>query len=258
MSINRRHALGWTLPSRAACEYFLSTSNSRLRVLRATGSCKALRASSQPVDSLRNPALPHTHTAEQLAASTGTRIEVGLSADAVSRRQRQFGQTVPPLRRRDRFGEFAGQFASALILILLGASVLSAAIGNTKDAIVIACVVVINALFGFYQEFRAERSLAALKDMLPVRARVRRAGVVQEVLAEDLVPGDVALVEAGDRIAADGRIVLAANLEIDESTLTGESVPVAKITEALPDANLAIGDRANMTYMNTLADPRPG
>ena len=197
--------------------------------------------------------MPHTHTAEQLAASTGTRIEVGLSADAVSRRQRQFGANRPPSPPpRSIWRILAGQFASALILILLGASVLSAAIGNTKDAIVIACVVVINALFGFYQEFRAEKSLAALKDMLPVRARVRRAGVVQEVLAEDLVPGDVALVEAGDRIAADGRIVLAANLEIDESTLTGESVPVAKITEALPDANLAIGDRANMAYMNTL------
>jgi Ca2+-transporting ATPase len=190
----------------------------------------------------------------EVAARSEARIEVGLTAEDVLARRQQFGPNLlpaPPPRSTWRI--FAAQFSSALILILMGASVLSAVIGNAKDAIVIACVVVINSLFGFYQEYRAERTLAALKGMLPVTARVRRAGAVEEIQAENIVPGDILLVEAGDRIAADGRIVLAANLEIDESTLTGESSAVAKLTSALPDANLAIGDRTNMAYMNTLA-----
>lgn len=196
---------------------------------------------------------PWARTADDLAVSLGTSVDFGLTCEALQARQREFGpnrlrSAQPPAAWRI----FGSQFTNALILILLGASVLSAAIGNLKDAIVIACVLVINALFGFYQEYRAEQSLAALKEMLPVSARVRRQGSVRQVAAEDLVPGDVALVEAGDRIAADGRLVLAANLEIDESTLTGESVPVAKTTDTLADADLPIGDRTNMAYMNTL------
>jgi Ca2+-transporting ATPase len=201
-----------------------------------------------------NPRPPHTETAGELAARSRVRVAAGLSDEEVQTRQQQFGPNLlpsPPSRSKWRI--FVSQFSSALILILLGASVLSAAIGNNKDAIVIACVVVVNALFGFYQEYRAERSLAALKSMLSVTARVRRMGVVAEVPAESVVPGDLLLVEAGDRIAADGRFVLSANLEVDESTLTGESAPVAKITDALTDADLAIGDRTNMAYMNTLA-----
>ncbi len=197
---------------------------------------------------------PHTETIGELAARSHVRVEAGLSEEEAQTRQQQFGPNVlPSPPPRSKWLVFGSQFSSALILILLGASLLSAAIGNKKDAIVIACVVVVNALIGFYQEYRAERSLAALKGMLSITARVRRMGVVADVPAENVVPGDLLLVEAGDRIAADGRFVLSANLEIDESTLTGESAPVAKITDALTDADLAIGDRTNMAYMNTLA-----
>lgn len=200
-----------------------------------------------------NPRPPYTETVDELVARSHVRIDAGLSAEEAELRRQEFGPNLlpsPPPRSKWRI--FASQFSSALILILLGASVLSAVIGNKKDAIVIACVVVINALFGFYQEYRAERSLAALKDMLPAIARVRRMGVAVNVPAENIVPGDVLLVEAGDQIAADGRFVLSANLEIDESTLTGESSPVAKNTQVLTNADLAIGDRTNMAYMNTL------
>ena len=202
---------------------------------------------------MRDLGHPHTETGETVAARVGTSIDVGLSAEGVRERQRAFGPNrLPAPPSRSKWQILASQFTSALILVLLAASVLSFAIGNAKDAVVIACVVIINALFGFYQEYRAESSLAALKGMLPVTARVRRAGTVQEIPAEDLVPGDIVLIEAGDRVAADGRIVLAANLEVDESTLTGESVPVGKTTEPLRGAELPLGDRTNLAYMNTL------
>jgi P-type Ca2+ transporter type 2C len=130
--------------------------------------------------------------------------------------------------------------------------VLAALIGSTKDAVVILAVVVINALVGFYQEYRAERSLAALKSMLPGKARVRRSGVSHEIAADAVVPGDVLLLEAGDRVAADGRLWLAAGLEIDESALTGESQPAAKQATVRVAADAPLGDRVNLAYMNTL------
>jgi Ca2+-transporting ATPase len=126
---------------------------------------------------VRTPHLAHTQTVGDLTARSQVRIENGLTGEEVIPRQRQFGAnllpTAPP---RARWRILAAQFSSALILILLGASILSAAIGNTKDAIVIACVVVINALFGYYQEYRAEQSLAALKGMLPMTGPRQASG----------------------------------------------------------------------------------
>jgi Ca2+-transporting ATPase len=122
---------------------------------------------------------------------------------------------VPP---RSGWRVFFGQFKSILILVLIGAAMLAALIGNVKDAVIILAVVVINAVVGFYQEYRAEQSLAALKDMLPTKTRVRREGDMQAIASEELVPGDVVVLEAGDRVPADGRLCLAAGLEIDEST----------------------------------------
>jgi Ca2+-transporting ATPase len=121
---------------------------------------------------------------------------------------------------------------------------LAALVGSIEDAVVILAVVMINALVGFYQEYRAERSLAALKSMLPSKARVRRDGVSHEIPTEDVVPGDVLLLEAGDRVAADGRIWLAAALEIDESALTGESQPAVKQAALRVTADAALGDRS--------------
>ena len=147
---------------------------------------------------------------------------------------------------------FLSQFKSILILVLVGAAVLAALIGNVKDASVILAVVVTNAIVGFYQEYRAEKSLAALRKMLPLRTHVRRDGNKLDIDAETLVAGDVVLLEAGDRVPADGRLVVAANLDIDESTLTGESQPASKQATALPAHDLPLGDRLNMAYMNTM------
>ena len=147
---------------------------------------------------------------------------------------------------------FLVQFKSILILILIGAAFLAALIGDLKDAIVILAVVIINAIVGFYQEYRAEQSLTALKGMLPVRARVRREGIKSEVPAEDLVPGDIVLLEAGDHVPADGRLFIVVGLEVDESSLTGESQPVSKQTASLDKLETPLAERTNMVFMNTL------
>ncbi len=197
--------------------------------------------------------LPHTLTAEEVVARLDVRTDFGLTSAEARRRNAQHGPNrLPEALPRSAWLVFFGQFKSILILILIGAALLSALIGSVKDALVILAVVVINALVGFYQEYRAERSLAALKGMLPVRTRVRREGEEREVVAEDLVPGDVVLLEAGDRVPADGRLFIAAGLEIDESALTGESQPVGKQTAALEMLKVPLGDRINMAYMNTM------
>src|SRR5690606_32389291 len=125
------------------------------------------------------------------------------------------------------------QVAEPLVLILLGAALLSAVLGEWADVVVILAIVVLNALLGAAQEQRAEASLAALKRMGAPACRVLRDGRVREIPAEELVPGDVILVEAGDRVPADARLVETASLRADESALTGESEPVEKRAEPL-------------------------
>ena len=196
---------------------------------------------------------PHAQTVDELAVQLDVRLDMGLSAEQVSQRKAQHGLNqlaeAPP---RSPWRVFLAQFKSILIMILIGAATLAALIGNTKDALVILAVVLINATVGFYQEYRAEQSLAALKGMLPVRARVRREGKKIEVAAEDLVPGDIVLLEAGDPVPADGRLLLAAGLEVDESALTGESLPVGKQLDTLQAPGVPLAERSNMLYMNTL------
>jgi Ca2+-transporting ATPase len=196
---------------------------------------------------------PHARNAEAVAALLQVATQSGLdSEEAQSRLLRVGPNRLPQAPTRSPWRVLLAQFKSILILILLGAVVLAALVGSTKDAVVILAVVVINALVGFYQEYRAERSLAALKSMLPSKARVRRDGVSQEVPADDLVPGDVLLLEAGDRVAADGRLLLTVGVEIDESALTGESQPVAKQSDLQVATDAPLGDRLNLAYMNTL------
>jgi len=198
-------------------------------------------------------AAPHTLAIEEVAAHLGVQQDSGVTDQQIRERRVQYGANrLPVAPPRSAWLVFFGQFKSILILILIGAALLSALIGSVKDAIVILTVVVINAAVGFYQEYRADRSLAALKEMLPAKTRVRRKGEKREIAAEDLVPGDVVLLEAGDRVPADGRLFIAAGLEIDESALTGESQPVGKQTAALTKLEVALGDRVNMAYMNSM------
>ena len=143
------------------------------------------------------------------------------------------------------------QFKNVLILILLIGVGLSAALGHQTEAIVISVIVAFAALLGFVQEYRAERALEALRRLAAPTATVVRAGTERDVPARELVPGDLVRLAAGDQVPADGRVCDAVGLAIEEAALTGESLPVEKITAALSVATLAIGDRTNMAYAGT-------
>ena len=174
--------------------------------------------------------------------------------------------TAEAQQRLDRFGpnrlrekpprpvwlKFIDQFKNLLVLVLIGAAALAGAIGDTKDAVVILVVVVVNAGLGFYQEHRAEAALAALKHMLARHARVRRGNQVLQVDAQALVPGDIVLLEAGDRVPADARVLAAHNAEVAEAALTGESHAVAKHAGLLAPGEHPLAERLNMVFMNTV------
>ena len=201
----------------------------------------------------RSIALPHTASVDDVVASLSTDVMTGLSSGEVAERLTTYGPNrLAESKRRPAFLRFLDQFRDLLIMILLVAAVVSFAVsGELKTPVVVLLVVFLNALIGFVQENRAEASLEALKKMLTASSRVRRDGDVMEVATDDLVPGDIVLVEAGDRIPADGRLVLAANLEIEEAALTGESHPSEKSTLLVDRADARLGDRSCIAYMNT-------
>lgn len=195
----------------------------------------------------------HSLAREEALAVLQSDAAQGLSSEEARARQRQFGANrLAEAARRPDWLKFLDQFRNLLVIVLLFAAVVAWVIGDIKDAVVILAVVVLNASLGFYQEHRAERTLAALKDMLAVTARVRRDGRSMTLPACDLVPGDIVLLEAGDQIPADGRLLAAHNLEVIEASLTGESQAVGKVTEALLDDDLPLADRINLLYMNTV------
>ncbi|GEA15066.1 ATPase [Moorella sp. E308F] len=146
---------------------------------------------------------------------------------------------------------FLNQFQDFMVLVLLAATAVSAFLGEIADAITIVAIVVINAILGFIQEYRAERSLEALKEMAAPEARVRRDNEVRRVPAREVVPGDILLLESGDRVAADALLLKAVNLQADEAALTGESVPVHKVPGPLRGP-VAVGDRRNMVHQGTV------
>ena len=146
---------------------------------------------------------------------------------------------------------FLAQFQDFMVLVLLAATAISYAMGETADAVTIVVIVGLNAILGFVQEYRAESSLEALKQLTAPTARVRRDGQDAAVPALELVPGDLLLLEAGDRVPADARLLEAAGVEADESALTGESLPVRKQTAWTGGADTALGDRRNMLYLGT-------
>ncbi len=143
------------------------------------------------------------------------------------------------------------QFKETMVLVLIVAAIISAALSDWKDAIAILAIVILNAILGFVQEYRAEQAMQALKQMAAPIVRVRREGQVVEIEAHELVPGDVVLLEAGSAVPADARLVESASLRVTEASLTGESHAIDKTTDTLEGDDLPLGDRLNMVYMGT-------
>jgi P-type Ca2+ transporter type 2C len=200
-----------------------------------------------------SPIAPHRARAADVATALDVDPMVGLSQDEAARRLAAHGANelaaapkVPGWKR------FAAQFKDMLILILIGAAIVAfVASGELKTPLVVIAVVLLNAVIGFVQENKAEKSLDALRSMLVAHTRVRRDGDLHNIETSQLVPGDIVLFEAGDRIPADGRLLTATHLEIEEAALTGESHPAEKSTEAVDRDDVAIGDRVCMAHMNT-------
>jgi len=193
----------------------------------------------------------HRRPAEEVLAQLGS-AETGLSAQEAARRlaadgpnQLKEGKRISPLRI------FLGQFKSLIIWILIVAGAVSGVLGERLDAIAILAIVILNAVIGFYQEFSAEKSIAALKGMTAPQAKVRRDGKVLAIPAAGIVAGDILALEAGDLVAADARLLAAASLTCIESALTGESDAAAKRPAVLDGEDIPLGDRANMVFMGT-------
>jgi Ca2+-transporting ATPase len=183
----------------------------------------------------------------------------GLSADQVAQRLAEYGPNQLEERAtRNPWLIFLGQFTEIMVIVLLVAAAISFAIAifdpheSFVDSIMIMIIVILNAILGFTQEHRAERAIAALKKLAVSRVRVRRDGITQEIEATSLVPGDVFFVDAGLRLPADARLIESANLRVEEAALTGESVPVEKVTTPL-STGLSTGDQFNMVFMGTTA-----
>jgi Ca2+-transporting ATPase len=175
------------------------------------------------------------------------------AAEAAARLARHGPNEIEIARRTSPWAILLAQFKNVLILILLVAIALSVVLGHVVEALAIAVIVLFAVMLGFAQEYRADRAMEALREMAAPTAAVVRDGEEIQVPARDLVPGDVVVLHAGDRVPADARLVEAANLQVEEAALTGESVPVEKETAALAAAELPVGDRRNMVYAGTVA-----
>ncbi len=172
----------------------------------------------------------------------------GLDEGELRRRRETYGPNTLPSRKRPTLLRIVlNQFTNPLIYVLLAAAVVAFAIGDLKDAVFILLVVVLNAVIGTIQEWKAESSAAALQRMLSIQVRVKRDGSDHTVAAEDLVPGDIVLLESGGKVPADLRLLETRSLEMDESFLTGESQAASKSSEAL-DAQTGVSDRANIAF----------
>jgi len=188
---------------------------------------------------------------EAVFVESGTRRE-GLAASEVQERLERFGpNSLPEEKGLSRLKIFLHQFTSPLIYILIVSAVVTAILKEYIDTGVILAVVVINAIVGYLQEYKAETSVRALKRMVVPKARVVRDGGEIEIPSEELVPGDIVLLASGARVPADLRLVEINELRADEAALTGESLPVEKTVGPITEEDLTAGDQTNMAFMGT-------
>ena len=194
----------------------------------------------------------HTLTADQAAQRLEASPESGLSPDHAASRLAHFGANeLKEKRARSPWRMLLDQFSDFMIIVLVAAAIISGFVGDVEDTAVIIVIVILNAVIGFVQEYRAERAMAALKRMAAASARVLRGGRIETVSAAELVPGDVVLLETGNVVPADLRIIETARLKIDESALTGESVAVEKQVAVISVVDAPLGDRLNLAYKGT-------
>jgi Ca2+-transporting ATPase len=193
-------------------------------------------------------------TPDNLTTFLGSDSERGLIGQEVERRHTEFGPNeLPEVPPPSLLKLFLSQFTSVIVWVLIGASVISGLLEDWLDAAAILTIVFLNGLLGFVQEFRAERSLAALRKMSVAMARVVRDGVLRSIPARELVPGDLILLEAGDRIPADARLIYATNFQTHEASLTGESTPVQKGAGVMAGTEVPLAERTNIAFMGTVA-----
>jgi len=178
----------------------------------------------------------------------------GISSEEARKRIEEYGPNeLKEKKKKTPFMMFLDQFKDFMILVLIAAAVISGIVGDPEDTIAIIIIVLLNAVIGFVQEYRAEKAMAALKKMAAPTALVLRNGMPTNIPASELVPGDIVILEAGKVVPADMRLIETAQLKIEEAALTGESVPIEKHIKALHDEHLPIGDRKNMAYKGTFA-----
>lgn len=193
----------------------------------------------------------HLESSEKVLEQTGSSLH-GLHTAEVEKRFLQHGPNeIAEVRRKPAIILFLHQFMDFMILVLAGAAILSGMLGDLTDTLVIIAIIILNAIVGFVQEYRAERAIEALKKMSVINALVIRNNMVTSISSVALVPGDIVILEAGNILPADMRLLEAVQLKINESSLTGESMAVSKRTEALTGEGLTIGDHLNMAFKGT-------
>ncbi len=200
---------------------------------------------------------PHAVDVQEIIKFFGSDAENGLNEEEAKKRLEKYGPNALDVERKiNPFRIFLEQFQSPLVIILLIAATISFFVGGHSariDTILILIIVIANAVFGFIQDYKAERSIEALKKMMTTRARVLREGAVREIDARYLVPGDIIILDAGSKVPADARIIECKNLLVNESILTGESAPVEKTNDALAK-DVPLPERKNMLYANTFVE----
>ncbi len=199
------------------------------------------------------PVHPHTMEADAIIAHLQTDLENGLNSEQVQSRLTEHGENK--LKEQAGISPWVillNQFRNIITALLLVATAISLLLGDYVEAVAIVAVIILNAAFGFVTEYKAEQAMDALKKMVTATAKVVRDSKLQAIAAEQLVPGDILVLEEGDRVTADARLVVAENLATVEASLTGESQPVNKKTAVLEQTNLPLGDRKNMVYMGTM------
>jgi Ca2+-transporting ATPase len=191
--------------------------------------------------------------ASEVVKTFSSQSERGLTAGEGRQRLSKYGfNQLHAGKRISQWRILGEQFTDFMVLVLIGAAAVSFLLGEKADAVTIVSIIILNAVLGFIQEYRAEKSLAALKELTAPMAHVCRDGKIQQLPAAEVVPGDILILESGDRIAADARIIEAFDLEVNEATLTGESLAVSKDKPVIPDNHPPLGDQRNMVFAGTV------